>query len=71
MHGACDFSHLWWVILSQTHCHYKEADMKKKKLFIVLSALTLMLSQSMTLFAITESDVEAVGKETAAGNIFI
>lgn len=45
--------------------------MKKKKLFIVLSALILVLSQSVTVFAVTEADVEAVGKEAAAGNIFI
>lgn len=45
--------------------------MKKKKFFIVLFTLILTLSQSMTVFAITESDVEAIGKETAAGNIFI
>lgn len=45
--------------------------MKKKKLFIILSVLTLTLSQSMTVLAVTEADVEAVGKEAAAGNIFI
>lgn len=45
--------------------------MKKKKLSIVLSVLTLTLFQSMTVLAVTEADVEAVGKESAAGNIFI
>lgn len=45
--------------------------MKKKNLFIVISVLTLTLFQSMTVLAVTEADVEAVGKETAAGNIFI
>lgn len=45
--------------------------MKKKKLFIVLSTLTLILTQSMTVLAVTEADVEAIGKETAAGNTFI
>lgn len=45
--------------------------MKKKKLSIVLSVLTLTLFQSVTVLAVTEADVEAVGKETAAGNIFI
>lgn len=45
--------------------------MKKKNLFIIISVLTLTLFQSMTVLAVTEADVEAVGKETAAGNIFI
>lgn len=45
--------------------------MKKKDLFIVLSTLILVLLPSVTVFAVTESDVEAVGKEAAAGNIFI
>ena len=31
----------------------------------------LSLSQSMTALAVSEADVEAVGKETAAGNVFI
>ena len=44
---------------------------RKKKLYILLSSAVLFLSQSMTVFAVTESDVEAVGKETAAGNVFI
>lgn len=45
--------------------------MKKKKLSIVLSVLTLTLFQSVTVLAVTEADVEAAGKESAAGNIFI
>lgn len=45
--------------------------MKKKNLFIIISVLTLTLFQSMTVLAVTEADVAAVGKETAAGNIFI
>ena len=43
----------------------------KNKLYIIVLTATLFLSQSMTVFAVTESDVEAVGKETAAGNVFI
>lgn len=45
--------------------------MKKKKFNILILTATLFLSQSMTVFAVTESDVQAVGKETAAGNVFI
>ena len=45
--------------------------MKNKKLNILILTATLFLSQSMTVFAVTESDVQAVGKETAAGNVFI
>ena len=44
---------------------------RKNKLYIIVLTATLFLSQSMTVFAVTESDVEAVGKETAAGNVFI
>ena len=44
---------------------------RKNKLYITILAISLFLSQSMTVFAVTESDVEAVGKETAAGNVFI
>ena len=43
----------------------------KNKLYIIILTATLFLSQSITVFAVTESDVEAVGKETAAGNVFI
>ena len=43
----------------------------KKRLYIIILAATLSLSQSMTAFAVTESDVQAAGKETAAGNVFI
>ena len=45
--------------------------MKNKKFLILIFTATLFLSQSMTVFAVTESDVQAVGKETAAGNVFI
>ena len=45
--------------------------MKKKKIYIFILTATLFLSQSMTAFAVTESDVQAAGKETAAGNVFI
>ena len=44
---------------------------RKNKLYTIMITVTLFLSQSMTVFAVTESDVEAVGKETAAGNVFI
>lgn len=44
---------------------------RKIKLYTLLLVVTIFLSQSMTVFAVTESDVEAVGKETAAGNVFI
>ena len=44
--------------------------MKKKFLFII-SAVSLFLSQSVTVFAVTEAEVEAVGKDAAAGNLFI
>ena len=44
---------------------------RKNKLYTIMITATLFLSQSMTVFAVTESDVEAVGKETAAGNVFI
>ena len=43
----------------------------KKKLLLLIPAVTLFLSQSVTVFAVTEAEVEAVGKETAAGNVFI
>lgn len=45
--------------------------MKKKKIYILILTATLFLSRSMTVLAVTESDVQAVGKETAAGNVFI
>lgn len=44
---------------------------RKKKLYLFLSMAALSLSQSMTALAVSEADVEAVGKETAAGNVFI
>lgn len=43
----------------------------KKKILLIVPAITLFLSQSITVFAVTEAEVEAVGKETAAGNVFI
>ncbi len=45
--------------------------MKKKKIYFLMLTATLFLSQSVTVLAVTESDVEAVGKDTAAGNVFI
>lgn len=45
--------------------------MKKKKFLLFITALSLFLSQFVTVFAITEAEVEAVGKETASGNVFI
>lgn len=44
---------------------------RKAKIFTLVLVATTFLSQSMTVFAVTKSDVEAVGKETAAGNVFI
>lgn len=44
--------------------------MKKKPLYIIPS-LILFLSQSVTVLAVTEAEVESVGKEAAAGNVFI
>ena len=44
---------------------------RKIKLYTLLLVVTIFLSQSMTVFAVTESGVEAVEKETAAGNVFI
>lgn len=43
----------------------------KKKFIYTIPAFMLFFSQSVTVFAVTEAEVEAVGKETAAGNIFI
>jgi hypothetical protein len=43
----------------------------KKKLFFITTTLTLFLSQSVTVFAVTDADVQAVGKEAATGNVFI
>ena len=45
--------------------------MKKKKIYILVLMTTLSLAQPMTVLAVTESDVRAVGKEAAAGNLFI
>lgn len=43
----------------------------KKKIYVLILTAALSLSHSMTVFAVTESDVQAAGKETAAGNVFI
>lgn len=43
----------------------------KKKILLTILAANLLLSQSVPVFAITEAEVETVGKETAAGNVFI
>ena len=45
--------------------------MKKKKIYFLMLTAALFLSQSVTVLAVIESDVEAVGKDTAAGNVFI
>ena len=43
----------------------------KKYLLRILTITFLLLLNSIPVFAVTEADVEAVGKETAAGNVFI
>ena len=43
----------------------------KKRLLTTLTLVTLLLSLPSTVYAITEAEVEAVGKEAAAGNVFI
>lgn len=43
----------------------------KKKLLLLATTFTFFLSQSMTVFAVTEAEVEAVGKGSATGNVFI
>ncbi len=43
----------------------------KNRLYMIIPAAALLLSRSMTVLAVSESDVEAVGRETAAGNVFI
>ena len=43
----------------------------KKKFLLLTATSTFFLSQSMTVFAVTEAEVEAVGKGTATGNVFI
>jgi len=45
--------------------------MRKKCLFILLAVLVFLSAQPVTVFAVTREEIEAVGKETAAGNIFI
>lgn len=43
----------------------------RKKLYILVPAITLFLSQPLTVFAVTEAEMEALGKETVSGNVFI
>lgn len=43
----------------------------KKKLLLLVPTITLFLSQPMTVFAVTEAEMEALGKETVSGNVFI
>lgn len=43
----------------------------KKRLLTTLTLVTLLLSLPSSVYAITEAEVEAVGKEAAAGNVFI
>lgn len=43
----------------------------KNKLFVCTAASMLLLSRSMTVLAVSEADVEAVGKEAASGNLLI
>ena len=43
----------------------------KNKFFVCTAASMLLLSRSMTVLAVSEADVEAVGKETASGNLLI
>ncbi|MBR6643630.1 MAG: hypothetical protein IKL28_08235 [Lachnospiraceae bacterium] len=43
----------------------------KKKLLCIIPAVVMLLSNPVTVYAVTEAEVEAVGKEAAAGSIFI
>ena len=43
----------------------------KKRLLTTLTLVTLLLSLPSSVYAITEAEVESVGKEAAAGNVFI
>jgi len=43
----------------------------KKSILCVTSAIFLFLNYKTTVFAVTEAEVEAVGKEAAAGNVLI
>lgn len=43
----------------------------KKKSLCIIPVVAILLSNPVTAYAITEAEVEAVGKETAAGSIFI
>ena len=43
----------------------------KKKLLLIFHSIMLWMSKAQVVYAVTEAEVEAVGKETAAGSIFI
>lgn len=43
----------------------------KKNVFLWLISSSLFFSQAIPVYAITKAEVEAVGKETAAGNVLI
>ncbi|MBP3569415.1 MAG: hypothetical protein J6K04_09660, partial [Lachnospiraceae bacterium] len=43
----------------------------KKRLLCIIPAVVMLLSNPVTVYAVTEAEVEAVGKEAAAGSIFI
>ena len=41
-------------------------DSMKKKLLLLVPTITLFLSRPMTVFAVTEAEMEALGKDTVA-----
>ena len=43
----------------------------KNKFLVCTAPAMLLLSRSMTVLAVSEADVEAVGKEAASGNLLI
>ena len=43
----------------------------KKRILLTAPFFLWGLMQPLTVLAVTEAEVEAVGKETAAGNVFI
>lgn len=43
----------------------------KNRILIAAPFFLWGLTQPLTILAVTEAEVEAVGKETAAGNVFI
>ncbi len=45
--------------------------MKKKILVMLTMAMVFLMVQPVTVFAVTKEEVEAVGKEAAAGSVFI